>query len=132
MNQFKNIYKGIIATFLRETIGSAFYYGCYEGAVRQICKFREIPRRFANYSDYLMAGALAGLGYWTVSYPLDVVKTKTQTGENIQEIIRNLPKTAYRGFSVIALRAVIVNGFSFATFEQAKRLTQMLSQFAVY
>lgn len=41
---------------------------------------REIPRRFANYSDYLMAGSLAGLGYWTVSYPLDVIKTKTQAG----------------------------------------------------
>ncbi len=79
-----------------------------------------------------MAGSLAGLGYWTVSYPLDVIKTKTQSGESFKEIIKNLPKTAYRGFSVIALRAVIVNGFSFATFEQMKRLTQMLSQFAVY
>lgn len=81
-NQFKNIYKGISATFLRETIGSAFYYACYEASVRQICKLRSLPRRFANYSDYLVAGSMAGLSYWTVSYPLDVIKTKLQTGED--------------------------------------------------
>lgn len=79
-----------------------------------------------------MAGSIAGLSYWTVAYPLDVIKTKLQIGENINDIFRNLPKTAYRGFSVIALRAVTVNGFSFATFEQTKRATRMLSEFAVY
>lgn len=116
---------------MRETIGSAFYYISYENAVRQICKYQNRQRRFANYSDYLLAGAIAGLSYWTVSYPIDVVKTKMQSGENIKDIIKNLPKTAYRGFSVIALRAVIVNGFSFATFEQTKRITQMFTEFAV-
>lgn len=81
-NQLKNIYKGLSATILRETIGSAFYYGSYENAVRQICKFNGNSRRFANYSDYLLAGAIAGLSYWTVAYPLDVIKTKLQIGEN--------------------------------------------------
>lgn len=100
--------------------------------MRQICKYTGNPRRFANYSDYLLAGSIAGLSYWTVAYPLDVIKTKLQIGETPKEIFKNLPKTAYRGFSVIALRAVTVNGFSFATFEQTKRITKMLTEFAVY
>lgn len=79
-NKLKNIYKGFSATFLRETIGSAFYYGSYENAVRQICKYKGVPRRFADYSDYLLAGSIAGLSYWVMVYPFDVIKTKIQTG----------------------------------------------------
>lgn len=61
-------------------IGSSFYYAAYESTVRQICKYREVSRGQANYIDYLLAGSIAGLSYWTVSYPIDVVKTKIQLG----------------------------------------------------
>lgn len=74
-----------------------------------------------------MAGSIAGLSYWTIAYPLDVIKTKLQTGQTINAIFSNIHKTAYRGFGVIALRSVIVNGISFATFEQTKRITKMLT-----
>lgn len=63
-----------------------------------------------------MAGSIAGLSYWSIAYPLDVIKTKLQTGVPINQIFKNIHKVAYRGFGVIALRSIIVNGISFATF----------------
>lgn len=84
--------------------------------MRQLCKYQGNARKNANYSDYLMAGSIAGLSYWTIAYPFDVIKTKLQMGETVNDVFKNLRSTAYRGFRVIALRSVIVNGFSFATF----------------
>lgn len=81
-----------------------------------------MERRFAQYSDFLAGGSVAGLTYWIVSYPWDVVKTQIQAGGNTTEIISNLRNTAYRGFGTVAVRSVIVNAFSFATFEQTKAL----------
>lgn len=123
-NKFINIYKGISTTILREVIGIALYYGSYEAAVRQICQWKDIPRRFANYSDYLLAGSTAGLVYWTFAYPLDVIKTRIQSGAPKNKIFHDFRSSSYRGFKVIALRAIIVNGISFATFEQGKSLIE--------
>jgi len=116
-NKMANAFKGISTTILREAIGCIFYYGSYEAVVRQVCYWKDIPRRFANYSDYMLAGSTAGLIYWTFAYPLDVIKTKIQSGSPKNEIFKNFRRNSYRGFNVIALRAIIVNGISFATFE---------------
>ena len=65
---------------MRQTIGSAIYYASYQNAVRQLCKYQGNTRKNANYSDYLMAGSIAGLSFWTIAYPFDVIKTKLQMG----------------------------------------------------
>lgn len=122
-NRLKNIYKGFATTVLRESIGSAIYYGSYEMAVRLISDLKGTPRRFAEYSTYLMAGSLAGLSYWLMAYPLDFIKTNVQSGNgSTADIFKKQYRNLYKGFGVVAMRAIIVNGVSFATFEQAKNI----------
>lgn len=77
---FGKIYQGLSATIMREFIGSAIYFSAYENTVRALCKSRGMERRFARYSDFLIGGSSAGLAYWIVSYPWDVIKTKIQAG----------------------------------------------------
>lgn len=72
---------------------------------------------------------MAGLSYWAVSYPWDVLKTRMQAGGNTKEILGGLRGTAYRGFSIVAVRSIIVNSFSFATFEQTKSIAGLFRAF---
>ena len=97
-------------------MGSFIYYGMYEQTVRWLCSNQGKKRKFADYSDFLVGGGVAGLSYWTVSYPWDVIKTKVQAGMTYPKAFENLIGTSYRGFNVVALRSVLVNAVSFATF----------------
>ena len=126
------IYQGLSATIFRESIGSIIYYGVYEQTVRWVCKFFERKRKFAEYTDFLIGGAAAGLGYWIVAYPWDVIKTKVQAGSTYRGALENIFETSYRGFGTVAFRSVIVNAVSFATFEQTKGISQMFRTMAMY
>ena len=74
---FKNITKGLYATLVREVIGSTFYYGMYEFMVRLLTNQE---RESATTADFVVSGAVAGLSFWGVSYPFDIIKTKVQNG----------------------------------------------------
>lgn len=66
--------------------------------------------------DYLLSGSLCGSLYWTLSYPSDVLKTKIQLSNNsyLHEFQRCITeRTLYRGFSVVLLRCIPVNGINF-------------------
>ena len=62
------------------------------------------------------AGASAGLLNWTVTYPIDTVRNR-QLAENVslREALRT--QHLYRGFSICAVRAVVVNAAIFSTYE---------------
>ena len=131
-NNLNKIYQGLSATLFRESIGSIIYYGMYELTVRSVCSFLERKRKFAEYTDFLLGGAVAGLSYWIVSYPWDVIKTQVQAGRSYQDAVKNIRETAYRGFGTVAFRSVIVNAVSFATFEQTKGISNMFRTLAMY
>ena len=112
-NGFKNITKGLGATSVREVIGSSFYYGMYEFMVRVMTNQK---RESASTFDYVLSGAVAGLSFWGVSYPIDIIKTQVQNGANYKTALESILKSSYRGFSVVFIRSILVNGVSFATY----------------
>lgn len=84
-NGVKNIYKGGVATFLRETYGSMIYFSVYEGLV----KIAHERREKAGSWVYLGAGASAGVAFHLFTYPVDTVKSNIQAGMKFKEALSN-------------------------------------------
>lgn len=100
--------RGRISTFARETVAMSTYFGMYKYA------------RDDLELNPMVAGALAGLANWTMTYPFDIVKSRQiAQGLTIKEAINigNL----WKGYPVCATRAVIVNAVNFWTYETVKK-----------
>ncbi len=99
--------RGRHSTFARETIASSVYFGSYN-----------------SYRDFglhpLLAGGLAGLCNWTVTYPIDVIKSR-QMAQNLT--VKQALKLGYlwKGFPICAARAFIVNAIDFWIYESVKK-----------
>lgn len=94
--------KGFGMTVARECVALSTYFGSYH-------KCRETHGSFVS-------GAVAGLCNWTLSFPLDTIRTR-QIAQRCT--IRNAfaQKRLWRGFGIAASRAVIVNACSFTVYE---------------
>ena len=98
--------KGGYSTFARESIASSVYFGSYF--------------TFRDYGLHpLISGGLAGLCNWTTTYPIDVIKSR-QMAENISISKAIKMGKLWRGYSVCAARAVIVNAIDFWIYETVK------------
>lgn len=77
-----------------------------------------------------MGGGAAGLAYWALTYPWDTIKTRIQSGINLQPTQHALT-SIYRGFHMAAMRGVLVNGISFGLYEQVKGTSELIMMMAV-
>src|SRR5436190_3342999 len=70
-------WRGQMGTFLRETGGSAAWFGTYE----YVCSFLKSYRRQADIpaTDLMISGACAGMAYNLVLFPADSIKSRMQT-----------------------------------------------------
>jgi hypothetical protein len=107
LSMFKGA-KGGQSTMLRETVALSTYFGTYHWM-----------RDDQKYNS-LISGGAAGLANWTVSYPLDVIRSR-QIAQRIT--IKEAVKMGnfWKGFSIAAIRSVIVNAISFTVFENCKQ-----------
>ena len=106
LNDFWRTY-GKWATFHRETIAMSVYFGTY----------------FDLRNDYgfhpLAAGAAAGLTNWTITYPLDSIRSR-QIAQNISMKTAIKQGHLWKGYPVCAFRAMIVNAANFFVYEKVK------------
>ena len=104
---FRN-FRGLGATGGREGLGYGIYFGVY-----QKCRDFEIP--------IPLAGGLAGVLNWGVTYPIDVIKNRQLY---YQCTIREAYKQGkiYRGLQYCLLRAMIVNSSIFTVYEKLYKL----------
>jgi Mitochondrial carrier protein len=77
----KVLYRGHLGTILRETPGTACWFGAYETFVRAMTPVGA-KREDLHPAVIVTAGALGGMAYWSVMYPCDTVKSAMQIIED--------------------------------------------------
>jgi len=95
--------RGLFSTFLRETTAMSLYFGTYYWA------------REKGYNTFL-SGGFSGLANWTFSYPIDVIMSR-QIAQNISISQAFKQGALWRGYSICAFRAVLVNSINFSIYE---------------
>eukprot|EP01018_Ginkgo_biloba_P039265 Gb_39174 [translate_table: standard] len=98
----QGLFRGGLATFLRESIGNAVFFSTYEmtryymlstvGMQSKVnLEVDSQPSRFSNHTSKILieagvgvfSGGLGGIAFWSTVLPLDVAKTLIQTAPDI-------------------------------------------------
>ena len=107
LSMFKGA-KGFQSTMTREMVALSTYFGTYHWM-----------RDDQKYNTFI-SGGTAGLTNWTISYPLDVIRSRQIAQRiTIKEAIKM--GNFWKGFPIAATRSVIVNAMSFTVFENCKK-----------
>ena len=116
----RSLFKGLSATFTRETPGFAIYFSVYE-----YIKNRFYNKRITSLGSFI-AGGISGLIAWIFIYPQDCIKTMMQSKETEKlsftkcfwKILSQggLLKF-YNGFQFAIMRAVPLHAGTFCAFE---------------
>ncbi|XP_060529925.1 mitochondrial basic amino acids transporter-like [Cylas formicarius] len=113
----RGLYKGLGLTIAREVPAFGSYFFTYEILTRKI---DDSPVSTINM---LLAGGMAGVVSWTLSYPIDVIKTRIQVDtasrylnglDCFQQSVKSEGVAClFRGLSPTLLRAFPVNAVTF-------------------
>jgi solute carrier family 25 carnitine/acylcarnitine transporter 20/29 len=97
-------YKTLHSVLLREIPAMGIYFSTYK-----YLKDKDIP--------IFIAGASTGILTWTITYPLDTIKSRLQSGActTLNQSYRQ--GKLYYGLNYCLMRALVVNGVTFTTYE---------------
>lgn len=134
-------WRGQMGTLLRETGGSAAWFGSYEGVSAALRKFnaRDRPHTMSQTGDkvllpihqQMIAGAVAGMSYNFAFFPADTIKSRMQT-EDLSILRGARPsfwavgkaiwtqhglKGLYRGCGITVARAAPSSALIFSMYE---------------
>jgi mitochondrial ornithine carrier protein len=127
---------GQLGTLIRETGGSAAWFGSYEGVKLGFLRY---DKSLKNPNDIyiwqqLLAGATAGMAYNFVFYPADTIKSRMQTEEMTNATARNTflrtgkelwnqqgLRGFYRGCGITVFRAAPSSAIIFSIYEGLRR-----------
>ena len=129
---------GQLGTLIRETGGSAAWFGSYEALLRlfrnDVDPSRSTPSTPAIHHQ-LLAGAMAGMSYNFICFPADTVKSRMQTqsltlARESRPTFGNVTRTLwrqqglaafYRGCGITLLRAAPSSALIFTVYESLNR-----------
>ncbi|KAI9361245.1 mitochondrial carrier domain-containing protein, partial [Zopfochytrium polystomum] len=133
----RGFYRGFHATLWRETPSYGAYFASYEVLSHMMTS--KDQRLDVPSPGLLMAGGIAGVIAWLSTYPLDVVKTRLQSGELLSDVsgkrqgliscFRTIcrqegVKTLFSGLGATAIRAFPTNAATFYTVTYVKQLLE--------
>eukprot|EP01100_Stratorugosa_tubuloviscum_P012311 TRINITY_DN57_c1_g2_i1.p1 TRINITY_DN57_c1_g2~~TRINITY_DN57_c1_g2_i1.p1 ORF type:complete len:300 (+),score=152.69 TRINITY_DN57_c1_g2_i1:45-944(+) len=94
----RGLYKGTVATLLRDVPGSGAYFAAYE-----ITKKALTPEgQSLSMVSVLFAGGMAGICNWLIALPADVLKSRYQTA----------PEGTYTGLGDVFRKTIAVDGIA--------------------
>ena len=101
--------KGIYSTLWRESIAVSIFLGSY---YQLKTEYKLNP---------LLSGGITGLLNWTITYPLDTIKTRQMSlGINMIDAFRM--GKLWKGYFICAIRSILVNSAGFQVYEYSKKL----------
>lgn len=135
-NGLLGFWRGQLGTLIRETGGSAAWFGGYEGVTALFRKYSTSPKdadvQLPIYQQ-MIAGATAGISYNFTFYPADTIKSRMQTGDvshaaadgerrSFWSVGKALwrqqgLKGMYRGCGITVARSAPSSGFIFSVYE---------------
>jgi ornithine carrier protein len=142
-------WRGQLGTLIRETGGSAAWFGSYEGVSaafrhylpRESISSKDLPdapskSNILPFYQQMISGACAGVAYNFIFYPADTIKSRMQT-EEVVALSRGQSKTSflavgkavwrlqgikglYRGCGITVFRAAPSSAFIFSIYESLR------------
>ena len=114
------LYRGTVATLVRDAPGSAVYFAAYE-------YFRTLltpeGAKSPSYGAVLFSGGMAGVAMWSFVIPPDVIKSRMQAAPpgtfkgffdcGIKVVSKDGPSALFRGLKPALLRAFPANAAGF-------------------
>lgn len=105
LNSPFNYYRFLYLVFLRETPAITVYFSSYR-------YFKD------NQINVILSGGISGCLSWLITYPVDTIKSRVQSGlcSTVRESINK--GNLYSGLNFCLIRAFLVNSISFFTYEK--------------
>lgn len=123
----RSIFKGSLATLLRDVPASGMYFMTYEWIQKTLKPMGDQDNTQLNLLKTIFAGGMAGILNWAVGMPADVIKSRLQTasegtyrgvGHVFSVLLKEGGPTAlYKGVTPVMLRAFPANAACFLGFE---------------
>lgn len=130
----RSVYKGTVATLLRDVPASGVYFMTYEWLKSTLAD----PNNPGNLSPVrtVFAGGMAGIFNWCVALPVDVGKSRYQTApegkyKNLLEVYKELVqkdgiRAFYKGATPVIIRAFPANAACFLGYELAIKFLNLI------
>lgn len=124
----RGLYFGHGATLSRESFGGAIYFGIYESLIKYALNQHDTRKEIPKWK-ICMFGGTAGLFLWTLTFPLDIIKSRMQSSCFLKTPYRKIITTGqiilkekgvkgfFNGLFPAQIRAVISNGLGFLAYE---------------
>lgn len=139
-------WRGQLGTLIRETGGSAAWFGSYEGVSALFRKYSTTPIKAESVQSeapplpvyqQMVAGAAAGISYNFMFYPADTIKSRMQT-EDVSRVAADGERRSfwgvgqalwrqqglkgmYRGCGITVARSAPSSAFIFSVYEGLRR-----------
>lgn len=128
----KSLFKGQIATMVRECGGSMAWFGNYEIVLYYFAKSSNDPDNYKPKIYQLMiAGASAGIGYNCTLFPVDTIKSIMQSNDKPGLTFLSITKQIwnksgirgfYSGMGVTMIKTIPTSALMFIVYEKLKEL----------
>lgn len=131
----RHIYRGTMATLLRDVPATGTYFCTYEAMMRFMTPADQ-SREQLSPGRTIIAGGTCGVANWIVSIAPDTLKSRLQTAPDgryngIRDVFRELirtegPRALFKGLAPVMIRAFPANAACFLGFETTMRILNWL------